>query len=173
MYYFRCSNAIKFVPELNKNAFQFEPYISGGRAATLDEDGNVLQEEIKGTSLSEESIAAAKNLDSVISNLSRNFSENNDYFSILVQIFREVMINAEQKHLETFYQILPALTINFVETSVQAKDLMYKNSRRKESYFSDDGFAIGIAYILAILNQSEVNFNLHIVASINLSTIAI
>lgn len=33
---------------------------------------------------------------------------------------------------------------------------MFKNSRRREAYFSDDGFAIGVAYILAILNQGEV-----------------
>ena len=138
-----CFNAIKFVPDLNTTEFHFEPYVGSGN------------EELEGADLSSESVQAARQLDGVLSNLSKNFSENNDYFKILVKVFEDVMKNEEQKHLANFYQILPALTINFVENSVQAKDQMYKNSRRKEAYFSDDGFAIGIAYFLAILNQSE------------------
>ncbi|RHZ12029.1 hypothetical protein DYB37_005167 [Aphanomyces astaci] len=118
----------------------------------------------KGTSmvspeLSNETAVAAKNVDAVVANLSRNFSENNDYFHVLVQVFQQVV--ASQKHLGLFYQIVPALTINFIETSVQAKDLMYKNTRRRESYFTDDGFAIGIAYLLAILNQGQAFDSLH------------
>ena len=38
-----------------------------------------------------------------------------------------------------------------LEQMLQAKDLMYKSHRNKESFFSDDGFAIGVAYILAII----------------------
>ena len=77
-----------------------------------------------------------------------------------MNVFQDVMINDEQKHLKNFYMIIPSLTINYIETSVQAKDLMYKNSRRRDSYFSDDGFSIGIAYILAILNQGDVRGNI-------------
>ncbi|ETV68222.1 hypothetical protein, variant [Aphanomyces astaci] len=131
-----CSNAIQFVPDLNTRNFEFEAMVS--------------------PELSNETAVAAKNVDAVVANLSRNFSENNDYFHVLVQVFQQVV--ASQKHLGLFYQIVPALTINFIETSVQAKDLMYKNTRRRESYFTDDGFAIGIAYLLAILNQGQVCF---------------
>ena len=81
---------------------------------------------------------------------------SDDYFKVLVKVFQDVTVSDEQKHLVNFYAILPALTINYVETTVQAKDLMYKNTRRRESYFADDGFAIGVAYILAILDQGEV-----------------
>ncbi|CAK4616836.1 unnamed protein product [Aphanomyces euteiches] len=133
-----CSNAIKFVPDLNKRNFQFESSVVG---------------------LSKETIVAAKNVDTVLDNLSRNFSENNDYFHVLVQVFQQAV--SSQKHLQLFYQIVPALTINFIETTVQAKDLMYKNTRRRESYFTDDGFAIGVAYLLAILNQGEAFDSLH------------
>ncbi|KAF0700829.1 Aste57867_8680 [Aphanomyces stellatus] len=133
-----CSNAIKFVPDLNKTNFQFEGAVP---------------------ELSKETLDAAKNVDTVLENLSRNFSENNDYFHVLVQVFQQVV--SSQKHLQLFHQIVPALTINFIETSVQAKDLMYKNTRRRESYFTDDGFAIGVAYLLAILNQEEAFDSLH------------
>lgn len=152
-----CSNAIKFVPDLNHTHFKFEAYAGDGLPQETDEEtGDVTQHEISGAKLSRETVIAAKNLDSVISTLAKNFSENNDYFKVLVKVFQDVTASDEQKHLVNFYHIIPALTINFVETTVQAKDLMYKNTRRRESYFSDDGFAIGLAYILAILNQGEV-----------------
>jgi WASH complex subunit 7 len=130
-----------------------------GDMSTLQQNPEQEEPPIIGANLSEETVMAARNLDAVISNLSKNFSENNDYFKVLVQVFQNVTTSDEQKHLINFYKIIPALTINFVETTVQAKDLMYKNTRRRESYFSDDGFAIGIAYILAILNQGDVSFD--------------
>ncbi|OQR85262.1 hypothetical protein ACHHYP_12029 [Achlya hypogyna] len=131
-----CSNAIKFVPDLNQRNFEFAPVVQS-------------------PALSKETIVAATNLDTALLNLSKNFSEDNNYFKVLVDVFQEAISPDEQKHLALFYQIVPALTINFIETTVQAKDLMYKNTRRRESYFTDDGFAIGIAYFLAVLNQGE------------------
>nr|CCA26974.1 KIAA1033 putative [Albugo laibachii Nc14] len=157
-----CSNAIKFVPDLNHTHFSFEehtqqraiePDLSIAKAATVD--GSDMKP------LSDETMVAARQLDTVIATLAKNFSENNDYFNILVQVFQNVTNSIEQKHLVNFYHIIPALTINFVETIVQAKDLMYKNTRRRESYFSDDGFAIGVAYILAMLDQGDVFDTLH------------
>lgn len=152
-----CSNAIKFVPDLNHTHFKFEAHAGEGVQQEVDETtGAVVTPAVAGANLSTETVVAAKNLDSVISTLAKNFSENNDYFKVLVKVFQDVTASDEQKHLVNFYHIVPALTINFVETTVQAKDLMYKNTRRRESYFSDDGFAIGIAYILAILDQGDV-----------------
>ncbi|POM78541.1 Hypothetical protein PHPALM_3922, partial [Phytophthora palmivora] len=135
-----CSNAIKFVPDLNHTHFKFEAYTGDGVAEEKNEEtGEVLRDEIAGAKLSRETVVAARNLDSVISTLAKNFSENNDYFKVLVKVFQDVTASDEQKHLVNFYTIIPALTINYVETTVQAKDLMYKNTRRRESYFSDDG----------------------------------
>ncbi|KAI9913749.1 hypothetical protein PsorP6_005121 [Peronosclerospora sorghi] len=39
---------------------------------------------------------------------------------------------------------------------------MYKNTRRRESYFTDDGFAVWVAYILVILDEGDQFDTLHL-----------
>jgi len=41
------------------------------------------------------------------------------------------------------------------------KDLMYKTNRKGEAYYTDDGFAMGAAYVLAILDQNSKFDSLH------------
>jgi WASH complex subunit 7 len=58
---------------------------------------------------------------------------------------------------------VPALCISWVESSLLAKDRMYKQQvhRTSEAYYADDGFALGIAYVLAILEQGSRFDSLH------------
>lgn len=64
-------------------------------------------------------------------------------------------------HLRNFFLIVPALTINFVDNLRTSKDRMEKTVKGMEAFFSDDGFAMGIAYILAILRQDKAFESLH------------
>jgi WASH complex subunit 7 len=73
----------------------------------------------------------------------------------------KVLLGASHKHLDNFYVIVPALCIAFVEDAIIGKDLMYKPNRRGEAYYTDDGFAMGIAYVLAILDQGAKFDSLH------------
>ena len=41
------------------------------------------------------------------------------------------------------------------------KDLMYKTNRKGEAYYTDDGFAMGAAYVLTILDQNSKFDSLH------------
>ena len=71
-----------------------------------------------------------------------------DYFQVLVQVFQQVMLSKEHPYLKNFYMIIPALCINYVDTIRVSKDKMDKVKRqgaRQTAYFTDDGFAIGIA----------------------------
>lgn len=134
---------------------------TGGGAASDDEDAGGDKGRVKGAGLSEETVAACEKLDNVIKNLMDNFAEGADYLKVLVEAFQEKMLSEEQAHLKNFVMIVPSLTINFVETIMFAKDRMEKSVKGREAYFTDDGFAIGVAYILAIMKQGAAFESLH------------
>jgi WASH complex subunit 7 len=66
-----------------------------------------------------------------------------------------------ESHLRNFFLIVPALTTSFVDHLRSSKDRMEKSVKGAEAFFSDDGFAMGAAYILAILKQDRAFDSLH------------
>ncbi|CAL1541419.1 unnamed protein product [Lymnaea stagnalis] len=146
-----CSNAIRFIPDL--------------------EDIVVFEDTCKEEGLSPETQAAAKNLDNVINNLAKNFAEGTEYFKannatncfvaqMLVDVFAPEFRNPKNMHLRNFFVILPPLTINFVEHSISCKEKMNRKNKVGAA-FTDDGFAMGVAYILKLLDQYYEFDSLH------------
>mmetsp|Transcript_32874 Transcript_32874/g.82567 ORF Transcript_32874/g.82567 Transcript_32874/m.82567 type:complete len:1186 (-) Transcript_32874:28-3585(-) len=131
------SNAIKFVPDLS-DIVQF---------------GELCEKE----GLSAETIAAAKNLDHCVENMSKNFAEGTQYFRMLVNVFATEFRNESNSHLQQFFLIVPALTLSYVDHMMNLKDKLAKKGGKAGGHFTDDGFAVGIAYILKLLDQ-EVQF---------------
>ncbi|XP_043569200.1 WASH complex subunit 4 isoform X3 [Chiloscyllium plagiosum] len=135
-----CSNAIRFVPDL--------------------EDIVNFEELVKEEGLSEETQTAARQLDSVLTDLTRNSAEGTEYFKMLVEVFSPEFRNSKNMHLRNFYIIVPPLTLNFVDHSISCKEKLNKKNKVGAA-FTDDGFAMGVAYILKLLDQYQEFDSLH------------
>lgn len=87
MYY--CSEAVKFLPDVDK-VISFEAHAGNGTsAAPVAAEGEATPAAPPaedGANLSEETVRAGKNLDSVIGTLVDNFSEGSDYFKVRVPL---------------------------------------------------------------------------------------
>ncbi|XP_056595412.1 WASH complex subunit 4 [Triplophysa dalaica] len=135
-----CSSAIRFVPDL--------------------EDIVNFEELVKEEGLSEETQKAASQLDCVLSDLTSNSAEGTEYFKMLVGVFAPEFRSAKNMHLRNFYMIVPPLTVNFVEHSISCKEKLNKKNKEGAT-FTDDGFAMGVAYILKLLDQYQEFDSLH------------
>lgn len=61
---------------------------------------------------------------------------------MMVKVFDKIK-NADNKHLDLFYLIIPTLTLNFVENMLIVKERLTKKNTT-DCFISDDGFVMGI-----------------------------
>ncbi|TSM52349.1 WASH complex subunit 4 [Bagarius yarrelli] len=99
-------------------------------------------------------------LDCVLNDLTSNSAEGTEYFKMLVEVFAPEFRSVKNMHLRNFYMIVPPLTVNFVEHSIGRKEKLNKKNKSGAA-FTDDGFAMGVAYILKLLDQYQEFDSLH------------
>lgn len=132
----------------SSNATSFLPELSSSSSTTLDSMCREL-------GLAPSTRAAAKRLDDDIANLVRNFTEGIHYFKLLVDVFAPAFRDTgSYHHLQQFYAIVPPLTLSFVDSALSNKEKLFKKNNTGAA-FTDDGFAVGLAYINALLDQSD------------------
>ena len=79
-----------------------------------------------------------------------------DFLQSSVDALAELFVSKlEHSHLDSFYVIVPALSLSWLDNSLRAKEMLVKKFKTFDSYYTDDGFAVGSAFLLTILRQNE------------------
>ena len=55
----------------------------------------------------------------------------------------------EYRHMHNFAILVPALCLSWLEASLRGKEMMHKQNLTADVYFVDDGFALGLAFVLS------------------------
>ena len=88
-----------------------------------------------------------------INNLKQIGKNTINYLEILVSSFGDTLSSLKIPEMEMFSFLLPPLTISFIDNAINARDnLMKKNKSEESAYFSDDGFMVGVCYLLKIFS---------------------
>ncbi|KAL0224785.1 hypothetical protein RCL1_002697 [Eukaryota sp. TZLM3-RCL] len=105
-----------------------------------------------------------------IENLSENFTSSANYLGLLAKVFQSELQNDKNRHLKNFYLLAPALIVSHVEfMSVETEKLLMKKGRSRavtRGLFVSDGFALGLVYLLVVLNQLELFNSLQFFSSV-------
>lgn len=99
-------------------------------------------------------------LNETLTLLDRTGNKKTNYLVVLIDTFEDIFTSKNIPDIDLFYFLIPALMINYVETLIVAKDKLFKKNI-KEAYISDDGFVLGIVYILKVFKQESLFDSLH------------
>ncbi|KAH8366553.1 hypothetical protein KR084_003635, partial [Drosophila pseudotakahashii] len=105
-----------------------------------------------GSKVHEATEGSIKEYEKSLGHMKECYSDSTNYFKLLLQGFQPFLCNPNNQHLRTFYLITPALIMNYIDHRVKQKLKIHKKDQTKISLF-EDGFAIGLVYILNMLNQ--------------------
>ena len=91
-----------------------------------------------------------------INSLKQTGGNELNYLEILVTSFGGGLSSEKVQDIDLFAFLLPPLTITFIDNSINARDnLLKKNQTEESAYFSDDGFMIGVCYLLKLFTTDK------------------
>lgn len=126
-------------------------------------------------------LEAASNFDRCLADLEDNFTPTTDYMKIIVNLFAGLLSAKREEPsgqaeagggpeeeglrrrakgrepLRLFFVLVPSLTINYIDQLMNCKERV--SSRSSQARFgaliSDDGFSLGLAFLLTVLGQAS------------------
>ena len=79
-----------------------------------------------------------------------------NYLQVLVTSFQGSLSPEKVPDIDLFAFLLPPLTITFIDNAINARDnLLKKNKSEEMAYFSDDGFMMGVCYLLKLFSADK------------------
>ena len=92
----------------------------------------------------------------MISSLKQTGENEINYLEVLVSAFGGNLTPEKVPDIDLFAFLLPPLTITFIDNAINARDnLLKKNKSEETAYFSDDGFMMGVCYLLKIFSADK------------------
>lgn len=108
-----------------------------------------------------QAVGCAAALDAILENLQSKAEDSLDFLDILVSVFSKELGNDRFEHIRDFYVIVPAVSLNSVECLIRGKEKLSKRGADSEATFAEDGFALGLAFLLRVLGQSKAFDAMH------------
>lgn len=105
-----------------------------------------------------ETMEAVKMFDESVRLMQKQGDDANDYLRTIVKN-NEGFADEDEKYtpLKNFYTMLPAVSIGYIDHITRGREKLQKRNNT-DGFISDDGFALGIVYLLRILGvQDEFN----------------
>lgn len=102
-----------------------------------------------------ETLEAVKMFDAAVNLMQKQGEDANDYMRKMV-VNNEGFTDANENMLplKNFYTLIPAVTTSQIDHVVIGRNKL-KQQNNKEAFISDDGFSLGIAFLLKIFGIDE------------------
>ena len=88
-------------------------------------------------------------------NILNRTTHGQDFLQLSVDALQQMISKLDYSHLDAFYIIFPSLSLAWLDNSLRAKEMLVKKFKTFDSYYTDDGFAMGSAFLFAILRQND------------------
>ncbi len=113
-----------------------------------------------------ETLEAVKMFDAAVNLMQKQGEDANDYMRKMV-VNNEGFVDANENMapLKNFYTLIPAVTTCQINHVVVGRNKL-KQTNNKEAFISDDGFALGVAFLLKIFGIDEAYKGLNWIDSI-------
>ena len=112
-------------------------------------------------------LQALSDLNNFAEGQQKQLDRQSSLLKLLCKDFQRDMKAADYAHMQNFAMSVPALSLNWLEALQRGKEMMHKQNLTSDVYFVDDGFALGIAFVLFACDLFQSFDSLHWFAAIN------